>query len=239
MDCLEFRRELAAQPQHLGVEATRHRAECRACAEAWQRAIGFEQRLHHVMAVPVPEGLADRILLRQTTVTRQGTRVARQGWTRIAAGLVMAIGVAGVGYLGLRSPDSLASASVAHLSHEPFALDRTEPIPAAEVARAFADSGVALKAPLTQVTYLVHCPLNGKRSLHLVVRAEGQAVTAMYVPGEHQGDADFVDQQVVGRHREIGPGTLVLLAGSDQAFDRIEAGFRAAIEGSPVRAGMK
>ncbi len=239
MDCLEFRRELAAQPHGLGSEANVHRSECRSCAEAFLRAKGFEQRLEQALAVTVPEGLADRILLRQTTATRHGIRIIRQGWTRIAAGLLMALGMAGVGYLGLRSPDSLAAASVEHLSHEPFALDRTDPIAATEVARVFADSGVVLKAPLTQVTYLTHCPLNGKRSLHLVVRAEGQAVTVMYVPGERQGDADFVDRQIVGRHRDVGAGTLVMLAGSDRSFDGIEAGFRSAIEGSPVRAGMK
>jgi len=240
MDCLEFRRELATRPNDLGVEAKRHRLSCPTCAEAWQRAQVFEQRLVHAMAVPVPDALAERILLRQTTQVRQASRFT---WAGLAAGLVMTVGMAGVGFLALRSPDTLASASIAHLAHEPFALNKTALIPSSEVGRVFAELGVPLRASLTQLTYLTRCPLGGKSSLHMVVREQDQPITVMYVPEQHQGSADFEDQGIVGRHRDVGRGTLVLLAERSgkvdiQAFDRIEATFRMAIEGPELRAGM-
>lgn len=228
MNCLEFRRELAGRPLDLGADAQAHRAACPACAEAALRAQAFEHRMQQALAVPVPQALADRILLRQTTQVR---RNARQGWSRLAAGFVMALGMAGIGYLGLRSEDSLAAVSVAHLGHEPFALQRTDLIPQADIVRQFADQGVPLKHTLSGLTYLTRCPLGDRQSLHMVVQGSGGPVTVMYVPGRHHGDADFREGQVVGRHRDIGAGTLVLLAPGDQAFDAIEAMFRAAIEG--------
>lgn len=232
MNCLEFRRELAAVPQAMRAEAREHRARCATCAEAWQRAQVFEQRLQAALAVPVPAELADRILLKQTTDSRQIRQTARQTWLRLAAGVVMTAGMVGVGYLAFGTSESLASASAAHLSHEPFALNRTELIPAATVSQLFAESGVYLKAPLNSVTYLTRCPVYGQKTIHLVIRDGGQPITAIYVPGNQQGSADFSERQIVGRHRNIGGGTLVLMAENDDAFDRIEASFRAAIEGS-------
>lgn len=228
MNCLEFRRELAARPLDLGTQAEAHRAACPACAEAWVRAAGFESRLQSVLAVPAPPALADRILLRQTTQVRHRSR---QGLSRLAAGLVMALGMIGIGYLGLRSEDSLAAVSVAHLGHEPFALQRTDLVAQADITRQFLAQGIALKAPLSGLTYLTRCPLGGRQSLHMVVQGAGGPVTVMYVPGHHHGAADFHEGQVVGRHRDIGSGTLVLLAPDGQAFDAIEAMFRGAIEG--------
>ncbi|AVP98504.1 hypothetical protein C7S18_15505 [Ahniella affigens] len=238
MNCLEFRRELAASPQVMSAAAREHRGHCSTCADAWHRAQLFEQRLQSVLAVPVPMGLADRILLRQTTDSRVHRQSARQTWIRLAAGLMMTAGMVGVGYLTFGTSASLASASMAHLSHEPFALNRTELIPAATVSQLFAESGVYLKAPLQSITYLTRCPVYGQKTIHMVIRDGGQPITAIYVPNNQQGSADFAERQIVGRHRNIGHGTLVLMAEHGDAFDRIEASFRAAIEGSSSLAGM-
>lgn len=238
MNCLEFRRELAASPQAMSAAAREHRGSCSSCGDAWQRAQVFEQRLQMALAVPVPVGLSDRILLKQTTDTRVHRQSARQTLLRFAAGLVMTAGMAGVGYLAFGTSESLASASMAHLSHEPFALNRTEQIPAATVSQLFAESGVYLQAPLHAVTYLTRCPVYGQKTIHMVIRDGGQPITAIYVPNNQQGSADFAERQIVGRHRTIGRGTLVLMAEHSDAFDRIEANFRAAIEGSNSLAGM-
>lgn len=238
MNCLEFRRELAATPMAMRAEAREHRAHCASCAEAWQRAQVFEQRLQAALAVPVPAELADRILLKQTTDTRKHRQLTRSTWLRLAAGFMMTVSALGTGYLVFGTGETLASASIEHLSHEPFALNRTERIPATTVSQVFAESGVYLKAPLQSVTYLTRCPVYGQKTIHLVIRDGGEPITVIYVPNNQQGSADFSERQIVGRHRNIGQGTLVLMAERDDAFDRIEANFRAAIEGSRSLAGM-
>ena len=67
MNCLDFRRQLAAVPEGLDADALAHGADCTRCAQARNEALAFESKLRDVLAVPVPESLADRILLRQTT----------------------------------------------------------------------------------------------------------------------------------------------------------------------------
>ena len=91
MNCLEFRRHLASEPHSRRVDFVAHREQCGRCAEAHAQALAFEDRLGHVLAVPAPDGLADRVLLRQSTVALRERRQGRRAtaW-RIAA--VLALG---------------------------------------------------------------------------------------------------------------------------------------------------
>ena len=58
MDCLEFRRRRAAEPQSRDPELLAHRDSCAACTAAWERAQVFERELLAALEVPVPAGLA-------------------------------------------------------------------------------------------------------------------------------------------------------------------------------------
>src|SRR5438309_498118 len=99
MNCLEFRRLLATDPTHRDAAFNEHRANCAACAEAAQRADAFEAQLARALSVPAPAGLADQILLHQTTQSRRQPRAFRGPmlW-RIAAAVVLMLGAGLVAY---------------------------------------------------------------------------------------------------------------------------------------------
>ena len=84
MNCVEFRRQLLLDPQVDDVQFRQHASDCMRCAEAQQRALGFESALHSALAVPVPAQLAEAILLRQTTEQQRGceARHADSGHTQ-------------------------------------------------------------------------------------------------------------------------------------------------------------
>ncbi|MBP7625203.1 MAG: DUF3379 family protein, partial [Xanthomonadales bacterium] len=94
MNCLEFRRAIGTDPRGLDAAALAHRAQCPRCSEAHERALGFERALVAAIAIPVPDTLAERILLHQTTAALPEPRVRSLGASLIAAGLVAAIAVA-------------------------------------------------------------------------------------------------------------------------------------------------
>ena len=60
-NCLEFRREKLADPRHLSPDALAHLNECAACRGFAAEINENEARLAAALAVPVPEGLAERI----------------------------------------------------------------------------------------------------------------------------------------------------------------------------------
>src|SRR6185312_15169972 len=91
MDCLEFRRRLAAEPLSRDLALHAHRGECAACAAAWERAQQAERELLDALAVPVPAGLTERILLAQATGERRQHMSRRRFALALAASLLVAL----------------------------------------------------------------------------------------------------------------------------------------------------
>lgn len=229
MNCLEFRRAIAVQPRQLDARARQHRDECARCADAHVQALRFESVLDRGLAIPVPNEAIERILLAQTTLSRQQSSTRRALAWRIAAGVVLTVAVGSVSWLALAPRQSLAAMSVAHLAHEPMALTAQGVVPGVEVRETFARLGVKLQQSPGDISYLQICPLGLRRSLHMVMQEPAGAVTVMFVPGEHSERREFAERGVLGLEVPMGNGVLLMLANSRSDFDAVEAGFRAAL----------
>ena len=230
MNCLEYRRHIAAEPDSAHSELVEHRAACARCAAAHAEALAFEAKLRRALAVAPPADLAERVLLRQTTAARVDEHRGRRfGAWRIAAAMLIAIGAAGSWTL-LRNARPLPELAVAHLSHEPYALASRVRVPLDELRTVFAARGVDLDTDPGAVDYLNVCALGGDTTLHMVVQTEKGPVTVYYVAGREQPSrAVWQREGVMGRTVPAGAGTLVLLASHDTAFDRIERRWRSAL----------
>jgi len=221
MNCLEFRRCALIDPLHPGREALEHAAECDRCAQFHRSLCRQEEALYRALAVPVPEGLADRVLLRRRS--RPGSRT----WpvlTALAAVLVLA--------LGLRpwlpdgtSPETLAAGIIDHVRHEPEALAAEQGVPRSTLAYAIARSGGELgDAPLT-ASYAGRCPLPGGGSgEHIVLKTPQGKVTLILMPGKPVAAAlrlfkDGLNVSVL----PAGQGSLALVAESDTLVHSAEA----------------
>jgi len=235
MDCLEFRRLLGSDPRVSDRAAREHLEGCPFCADAHARAQAFENRLADALAVPVPDGLAERILLAQLTAARRQARDRRRraGWIALAAAacLVLAIGVV----RHARPPVGLADLVVQHVTgKEHGALRLTAVVPAAEIEQAFADRGVRLASVPRDVSYVHECPVGAYRSVHMVMPENGAPVSVLYIVDHRaKGAATFQRDHLQAREVPVANGTLVLVAPSTERFDAIERTWREAIEGPP------
>jgi hypothetical protein len=223
MNCLEFRRRLGSDPRSTVPEFVAHREECTHCAEAQAQALGFEERLERLLAVPVPDRLAERVLLRQNTAALAERRHGRRAslW-RMAA--VLALGV-GVGSMWVVSGpvQALPELAVGHLAHEPYALMATATVELAEIRAQFAARDVGLADDPGQVNYLNLCRLGRQRALHMVVQTADGPVTVYYVVGRvDEARSSWQRGGLMGRSVPARDGTLVLLADNDRAFDALE-----------------
>ncbi|WP_426661825.1 DUF3379 family protein [Rhodanobacter aciditrophus] len=235
MDCLEFRRRLGAEPQSRDPALLAHRRDCPACAAAWERAQAFEHELLAALDVPVPDGLAERVLLAQATgERRQQTARRRHLGYALAASVLLALGVGGYAW---RQHDarSLPALAVAHMPGEIHSLDLVRPVTAQAVAAGFADRGVQLRGPLPAgVTYVHDCPVGPYKTVHLVSRVDNMPVAVLYVPGKQVARArDFHRDGWQGRIVPLQHGTLVMLTDRQGArpFDAVAQGWRVAIDG--------
>jgi hypothetical protein len=230
MNCLEFRRGLGVEPARRDAEWLAHRDGCARCRDAYERAQHFESSLRGALAVPVPDGLADRVLLRQTTTVRgeRGAQRRSMAW-RVAAALALAVGVAAL--YGISRPVyALPELAVAHLTHEPMALTAHGHLDAAQVAAVFHASGVPLHAEPGPVDYLALCSLARDDALHVVVQRPEGPVTVFFVVGRHDGARTaWTHDGMKGRTIPLRDGTLVLLARDDASFDALERAWTAAL----------
>jgi hypothetical protein len=234
MDCLELRRQLGTDPRLTDPAARAHLEDCPGCRDAHARALAFDARIAQALAIGVPEGFADRVLLAQLTAERQGSggRRFRYGWIALAAAaaLVVAIGLARRdGGVGKSLPDLV----VAHVTgEEREALDLRTPLPSTEITQAFADRGVALASVPPDVSYVQKCPVGGYKTVHMVMPRDNEAVSVLYVTRYRApGVTDFERQGLRGREVPIGDGTLVMVAVNTTPFDGLEHAWRDALQG--------
>jgi Protein of unknown function (DUF3379) len=174
MNCLLYRRLKLVAPRNLSAQAWQHLDSCAPCSAFARLQDAFERDLEAAIHIPVSPTLADRIILNHRL--RAGHGPQRYA---IAASVLLAVSLA----LGLRhmilAPDpALIAASVEHVLTERIALERQDVVPDADVARALAGSGAALKKSLGQtVTYLSTCRVPGGLGQHLVLATDRGKVT--------------------------------------------------------------
>ena len=238
MDCLEFRRRLAADPRARDAEFVAHRDSCRAgCTEAWWRAQKLEKRIENALSIEPPERISERILLAHATLARVRVRRRWRIGLGLAASLLVAIGVGGLLWNRGAQADPLPALGVAHLRIEAFALARTQPLPDAEVRAGFAGRGVALRAMPRGAVFVHDCPVGPYRTVHMVFREGDEPVTALYFVDHAVAHArDFHREGWQGREIPLGRGTLLLLAADAQGFGEVERTLRDALQGPPQQA---
>lgn len=238
MDCLEFRRRLAAEPRAREATFVAHRDSCHSgCTEAWWRAQRLERRIEAALAIEPPAGLAERILLGQATGTRVRTRRWRVGLA-LAASLLLAIGVGTFGWNRAAQADPLPAMSVAHVRGEAFALARTKPVTDAELRRDFLARGVDLHAMPQGAVFVRDCDVGHWRTVHLVFRVNNEPVTALYFVGHDIAHArDFHHAGMQGRELPLEHGTLLLLGADARGFAAVEHTLRDALQ-APVQQAL-
>lgn len=177
MNCLDFRRLLLADPRRAGLEAASHQAACPQCAEFAARVSLLERQLDAAARVPVPDGLADRILL------GHGLKGAdRRAWLGMAAGLALALGVAAL-LPALVGSDNMARAAIAHVLDE-----ETEEFSVAKITdaalrtRALERLGIALPGHIGRIRYEGPCPFGGRTAYHVVLDTSYGKATLLLMP---------------------------------------------------------
>jgi hypothetical protein len=178
MNCIDLRRDALAQPLRLAPEAQQHVMECAACRAFVERQRELETELYEALSVPVPDGLADRVLV------AHGIRRRRAPWAwALAATILLAAGIAVVGR-PMFSGRALASEAIAHVHEEPQSFSIVETHVPELLSRELAVQGVGLGVKLGQVTYATLCPTSAGKAHHIVVATPDGPVTLLLLPGD-------------------------------------------------------
>ncbi len=191
MDDLEFRRAMLADPkcdEPLVLEAMANDAKKRAfCHELKQ----LNQQMIEASQIKVPDGLAHRLLLRQSMAEHKQRR-SRNKYIQLAMAASIAF-VFGVSFVFWQQSNvlSLSENAIAHVLQEgDYALGANEDISIQQVNLKLARFGGELTAQVGQIYYANFCDFNNVKSLHLVMQGESGKVSVFIVPHEQPYKTD-------------------------------------------------
>jgi hypothetical protein len=179
MNCLEFRREKLGDPRRLSAEAQGHAASCPTCSAFAREVDESERALDRALMAPVPEGLADRIILQS-----RRPRPAWRAWA-LAASVVVAVALGFFFVNAQNQPDEYARLAIEHVAMEPESLATVRNAEAQSFHAVVHDLGGSVKDLPGRIRYFRLCPVDGGFGWHVVFETPEGLATLFLVPGQH------------------------------------------------------
>jgi hypothetical protein len=217
MNCLEFRRLALEDPRRDDPELREHQDGCPQCAAFHSELHAMEAEVREALRVPVPEGLAERVLLR-----RRG-RSAR--WVKqLAAAAVLVAAVAlGLMYQQEHAGQVLARQMIEHVLGEPEVYGMQGEVPPARVMQALATVGVRSGDAIGRVTFLDNCKGLDPGGTHLLVyTAFGRAAVLLLPNLERRRPVSLSEQGLSAALVPAPRGLVVVVAESPEIAARVQ-----------------
>ncbi len=223
MNCLEFRRDKLADPRRLPPEALAHLDDCAACRGFAAEVDENEARLAAALDVPVPEGLAERIILRRKTGTPIFAKASpRLGMLAASVVLTFAFGI--LQWQDAGSQD-YARLAIEHVMHEPESFTSARSTDPELFRRVMHTFGGEMQASLGKVRYMKLCPVPEGTGWHIVFETEdGKLATLILIPAKRM-KTDSEQAQVGGWNavaRPGGQGFYAVIADSPDALAKAD-----------------
>lgn len=218
-NCIDFRREKLADPRRLTEAAAEHLIACPACQTFSRRVNAGERMLQQTVAIDVPDGLAERILVGGRVRTRSPLKL----WA-LAASMVLSLGL---GYQHWHAAPDRARIDLAveHVMHEPEALMSTRLIEPQRVSQILESFGAEVKVPLASVRYVKLCPVPGGTGWHIVFDTPQGPATLLLMPQRDERVGTITaSHRGMGVHVEPGGQGVVAVVAGDAESARNAAG---------------
>lgn len=238
MNCLDFRRAKLSDPNRLSDTALAHQNNCALCRAFARQIDSNEKRLSQALAVPVPEGLADRIVLGAT-----GRKpVSPYRFWALAATVVASVGI-GLTWLN-RAPTepryNFAASAIAHVKHEPESFTTINNADPERLATILANFGADLRAPLGTLRYIKLCPVPEGTGWHIVFETEDGLITLMLIPGHRPRGRNLFEEKegMSALVRAAGQGYYVIVADTRAKVESTDRLLKQRINWTAVRSAL-
>ncbi|MGI9285597.1 MAG: DUF3379 family protein [Pseudomonadales bacterium] len=201
MKCEEYKEAIAAEPFALIDGGDEHIAVCASCRAYQAEMQTLDARIARAMAINVPEfklpelpaidetgsessdESSDKVV---SITSRQKRSFSMPNWLGLAAAIALAV-IVSFQYLpnGGISDQELADQILAHLDHEPWAMQVSNvSVTEENITEVFSRAGGTMEEEIGLVSYAASCVINGRRIPHLVVQGKDGPITLLLMPEE-------------------------------------------------------
>ena len=237
MEDKDFIKAIAAEPSRDLDTSAMSDAERRE-AEAFQAEMqALDATIAAALAVPVPElkmpelpEIASDNVVGITSSNKRSEPAAKRPRAVAPTWLAVAASVAIAAVLGVRflSPtpvyESLAAEAIAHMDHEPEAMQVTSvPVSERQLTSVVNNGGVELNRDVGLISYAKSCIINGKEVPHLVLQGETGPITLLLMPEERVENATPLSgESINGVILPVGDGSIAIIGEREEDFSQIE-----------------
>ena len=232
MNCLDFRRQLLADPFSRDAELLAHEAECDSCTPFARDVRAQEVRLRSALQeISPPEGMVERVQLAAHFNQRSSTR--RRWWYSAAATVLMAIGVSMVSLFSTshdRGNVALAQSVINHIDDESQHLREAQPVSDARLHRVFERFGAALTADIGPVNFAAECLMRNRTGVHLVIPGAMGPITIFFMPGEEVDSRTPVQsERFQGKIVPTSWGSIAVIGEAGESLEGLDERMAAAV----------
>lgn len=188
MNCIDVHRKLTADPNSQDKAILSHLEECSACASFLNSIQQFDQSLNMAAKIEIPEGLADRILLKQSFRQQHQLRANRFKLFALAASLLLVLGVSFnmTNLMNMLDKSlSLEEIAINHVIDEIDHLSENKNIQLAKLNTVLQPFNIKMKRTIGKINYASTCPIRNSRGIHIVLQQKNELATLLVMPGEY------------------------------------------------------
>jgi hypothetical protein len=176
----------------------------------------FEKQLEEAVAIEVPENLADKILLKQTTQHPSNFFLYKSKLS-IAASIALVMFI----FLGTQT-EKLTDIALAHVYHELDHLVETGSTVNADQVRAnIKQLGFDLPGLPKNISYAGKCTIGNKQGMHIVVRVNNNPVTLFISSDRVDYKNNFSDNRFNGKIYPTKNGSIIIIGESVQDIEDV------------------
>lgn len=218
--CLQLRHEKLADPKRLSHAAQLHLQQCLSCQAFASRIDKMENHITDVLNVPVPEGLSERILLRESS-RPSAPKFAWRAWA-LAASVVLTLALSYYEFYAAVMNPNLAHEAIAHVIHEPESFTDHRLADPKNFDTVLASFGGHVAREFATVRFMKLCPVPGGTGWHIVMDTEYGMVTLLLMPGKHNAEEQRVHEgSLTAITKSRGQGYYAVVADNAQALKMI------------------
>jgi hypothetical protein len=197
MNFSEFIRQLGAEPRSQDPEFLRARQSSPEFVHAAEKADAFEEKLARAMDLQLPDDVMESILQISRNPAGAAATATTPWWRSmaLAAGILIAIGAAGITWNMNRGWDSVDEYLADHYSHDgPSLVASAGGKTTKDIQAIFALFNVEATPELAElVSVIKYCPTPDGKGVHMVLNTSEGPVTVIYMPATEVIDHETLE----------------------------------------------
>jgi len=229
MDDLSFRKMVYADPFTNNSEVINAAKKDPKKQAFWNELKAMERELKAAMDIPVPDNLAERLILRQSISEYKKEHKKRPWYLALAASAVLA-SILSVGIL-TSGEDSFTKDVYAHVGHVDEELMKSPATNIHEMNSKLASFNGRINGEIGEVLSANYCYLDKIRSLHMIIRGK-HGLTSLFVVPESIGESmssSFSNGIFEGASFLLESAKIIVIGENKSDVEQIEANAKAAL----------